>query len=226
MTLPDQIPPEKDTTWMWVVGAVVVLCLCCGMLAVVAGGYFVITKRGLSLPGFTIPSPTQASRPVGTPTAVPPAGGEATALPAPMSVQPYDPSSGQYQTLQNLAPNWQGLTAPGTNTWKVQVSASEPVAIFMGWCAIDQKTLNTNYQHLTWKAVVDGSDVPPSSLFNASYSDPQQGECQSYSGLIRSWTVGQHTIKITMHVDQGINDGWNPYAAGDYTDIYQITVTP
>ncbi len=223
MTLPDQVPPEKDTTWMWVVGVVVVLCLCCGMAAALAGGYFIISQRGLSLPGFSIPSPTPASA---VPTSAAPVGGVPTQIPGAMSVQPYNPTTGNYQTLQNLAPNWQASTTPGTSTWPVRVSATTPVGIFMGWCAIDQNTLNSNYQNLTWTAKIDGVAVPATSMFNGSYSDPTQGECQSYSGLIKSWTPGNHTIIVILHFDQEINDGWNSYPAGDYTDVYQVTVAP
>jgi hypothetical protein len=220
MTLIDQTPPEKDTTWMWVVGVVVVLCLCCGMVAAVAGGYYLVTQRGLGIPGLTVPTPTRAPA-IAVPTGVPP-----TEVPAPLTVQPFDPNSGgQFQTLQNLVPNWQALTAPGVNNWQGQVSGSQPVVIFMGWCAIDQNTLTENYQHLTWTVSVDGKEVPSKSLVKNSYADPQQGSCQSYSGLINSWTAGVHTIIIIMHFDQATSDGWSTYPAGDYTDVYQITVT-
>jgi hypothetical protein len=213
MTEPaDQTPPEKDTTWIWVVGVVVVLCLCCSLAAAVAG-FIYVRENGLTLPNLTLPGPK-------VPTPIPPA-----ATSAPLAVQPYDPSLGQLQALPDLVPNWQPSTLPGVNTWQASVTASQAILVFVGWCAVDQPTLASNQQHLVWSLAVDGVDVAVKSLYLET-GPGQQGFCQDYAGVINTWPVGQHVIKTTMHLDQSINDGWSPYPGGDYVDIYQVTVTP
>jgi len=208
----DQTPPKKDTTWIWVVGIVVVLCLCC-VLAAAVGGFIYVRENGFALPRLTLPG-------LAIPTPVPPAG-----TTGPLAVLPYDPSMGQLQSLQGLVPNWQPSTGPAVDTWQLSVAASQPVQVFTGWCAIDQPTLASNYQHLVWSLTVDGKEVAVNSL-NRQIGPGQGGFCQDYAGVIKTWPVGQHVIKTTMHLDQSINDGWSSYPAGDYVDVYQITVTP
>ncbi len=230
MSLTDPIPPKKDTTWIWVRAGVVVLGLCaCVVASGLIGGYLYLQRPALSVPGFFAPSQTPSVRPEVppvspprlSPTKVPPL------IPSiPMSVIPYDPTTGTYPSLQSLVPNWQSSTAPGTSTWQVKVTTTDPVTIFMGWCAIDSATLVSNYQHITWTAKLDDKVVAESNLLVQDYSSAQQGSCRSFSGLIQSWTAGEHTIQIVLHFDQEINDGWSSYPAGDYIDIYQITVTP
>jgi hypothetical protein len=208
MAVTDPIPPEKDTTWIWIVAIVVVLCLCCSLAAAI-GGILYVRQNGLTLPG-------------GAPA-------QATAIPAPATgplvIKPFTSTSSQIPTLQNLVLGWQPSVKPGVQTWQAYVAPSQSALLYLGWCAADQSTLNQNNQHLTWSLVVDAKPVDVKSLA-ASSGTGQQGFCQSYAGEIVTWTQGGHTIKTTMHLDQQINDGWSDYPAGDYVDVYSLTVTP
>ncbi len=215
MTVPEPVPPKKDFPWVWVVVVLVVLCLCCALAAAAVSGYYLLKNNRLTIPNFQVP---------GLPTLGP--SGSTSAPSGPLTVQPYNPNSGQLPTLQSLVSNWQGSTTPAVSNWQVQVSASQPAVIFVGWCTKDQATLDQNYQHLTWIVEVDGKTLPTSSFYVDNAVDPQQGYCRSFAAEIAAWTGGQHTIKTTMRLDQQINDGWSDYAAGDYVDIYAITVTP
>lgn len=211
---PVQTPPKKDTTWIWILAVVLVLCLCCALLAFVAGVLYV-RQNGFNPPRLFFATPTAPAQ-IPVPT---------TGTAAPLAVRPYDPSMGQFPTLQNLVPNWKASTVPGVQTWQLSVSASQPALVFLGWCAVDQATLQANYLHLVWSVLVDGTSVPVKSLY-VETGPGQQGYCQGYAGLISTWPMGRHEIETTMHLDQSINDGWNSYPAGDYVDVYQISVTP
>ena len=211
-------PPEKEKLWYWILGAAVLFFLCEALVVVMAVGYFFFRKGGtISLPGLFQPTPTQTpARATPVPTRTLPGGL--------LTVQPYDPSSGIDITLQNLALGWDGSTTPDEHTWQIQVSASDPAIIYMGWCTIDQATLSDNYMHLTWTAEVDGRKIPSGSFTMNEYIDSEGRACRDYAGVIMTWTAGPHRIVTTMHLDQDINDGWDTYPAGDYVDIYQITV--
>jgi hypothetical protein len=209
-------PPQKNDPWIWVLVVLVVLCLCCVLIGLTVGGYFLIKEKGVSIP---IPMMQTLLPPSAQPTSVPaPASGS-------LKVQPYNPNNGQLDTFQTLATGWQASSSPGVQTWQVQVGASQAVVIFVGWCTVDQSHLDQNYQHLTWTVEVDGKTVPLNSLY-LDNSTATNGTCRSYSGVINSWTGGAHTIRTTMHLDQITNDGWSDYPAGDYMDVYQVTVTP
>ena len=72
---------------------------------------------------------------------------------------------------------------------------------------------------------LDGQPVDAKSLAQGEQQVSGQ-TCKDFNGIIRAWPTGKHTIKITMRLDAKINDGWNDYAAGDYVEIYNITVKP
>ena len=110
-------------------------------------------------------------------------------------------------------------------TWPVSVTSQQPVLIIEGWCTADKQTLDQNYQHITYLLSVDGKDVPVNSLYLLDHQATDMF-CRSYLGIVRQWPAGAHTITTTMRLDEAINDGWDDYMAGDYTDEFRITVKP
>ena len=218
---PKPASPQKNTIWVWVVAALVVLCLCCLVLAIAAGA-FAVWKGYITLPVISVPvnpSPVIPAPKI-PPKLIPPQ------TPTKITVEPYQAQPGdQYPALQELVPTWQDPTAPGSQTYAVTISASQPVLITSGWCTTTQALLNQNYQHIQFLLEVDGQPLKTSSLTQGQ----QQANgkiCKDFAGIIRAWPAGNHTIKITMRVDAKINDGWNDYTAGDYAEIYNITVKP
>jgi hypothetical protein len=65
--------------------------------------------------------------------------------------------------------------------------------------------------------------VDTSKLYQANTSAIDKS-CKDFAGIIRAWPAGKHAIKISMRLDAKINDGWSDYPAGDYLEIYNITV--
>ena len=223
MEMIEQTPPspKKNTTWIWIVVAIAVVGLCC--LVLVAGaGAFAVWKGIITLPGVNLPS--RASPALPTPM-TPAQQNPNTAPPTSITVEPYQPQpTDRYPGLQDLASNWQDPKGPGTNTYPISVSASQPVLLFQGWCTSTKAILDQNFQHIKYLVEVDGQPVDTSKLSQANTSAVDKS-CKDFAGIIRAWPAGKHTIKISMRLDAKINDGWNDFSAGDYTEIYNITVT-
>lgn len=223
MTLtPEPQAPKKNDAWIWILVVAMVLCICSLLVGITLGGYFMIKQSGANLPiplVGTLLSPTHLPPSFSLPTAVPPSAG------GPIEVLPYTSSMDTWPALASLAAGYSDTTTPGTRTWPIQVASTDPAVLMVGWCTADQATLTQNYQHLTWSVTIDGMAFPISSLTQQDQPG-QQGVCRDFAGGIKAWPEGEHTIQTTMHLDTGLNDGWNNYPAGDYTDVYQITVTP
>ena len=225
----EQTSPKKDTTWIWVVIAVVLVCICC-VAALGVGGlvYYYLRQGGLPA-GITIPgleTPTEAPTLSPLPQPNQPSATLAPPISGPIVIEPYIPAQGDnYSTLVDLALGWEAQTAPETMTWPVSVNSQEPVLIIEGWCTADKQTLNQNFQHITFLLEVDSKDVPVNSLYLLDHEQTDMF-CRSYLGIIWQWPAGEHTISNTMHLDEAINDGWDDYMAGDYIDVFKITVTP
>jgi hypothetical protein len=213
---------------------------------VIAGGVYASWKGLINLPSINFPgAPATEAAPLApggvTPTTpapptLAPLPGIATATPLPplppaqpvtrIIVEPYQPQeSDPYPTLQNLVMDWEGSATPGTQTWEITMPANLPALLFLGWCASTPAVLNENFGHLMYLAEVDGQPLDVRSLYSSD-SLNEDGACRDFIGLIRAWPPGKHTIQTTMRLDAQINDGWGDYQAGDYVDIYNITVMP
>jgi hypothetical protein len=224
MMEPAPASPKKNKIWIWIVLALAAVLLCC-LLLVTGTAVFAIWKGYIQIPGISIrnlpvlTSPVAPDQGLGPKTAPP-------AAPGPLTVEPYQPQAAdRYPSLQDLTPNWEGLSAPGTQTWNIKVAADQSTLLFLGWCTTTPSILNDNFDHIQYLVEVDGQ---PLSMENLHSMDGLSGGqvCRNYVGLIRVWPAGKHVIKITMRLDSKINDGWSDYPAGDYEDIYNITVTP
>ena len=216
------VSPKKETNWLVIaiVAVLVVLVLCLALM--VGAGAFAVWKGYIAIPGINLPA--LQSPPI--PRQVVPPSTNPKSTVTKITVEPYQPQrTDQIPTLQNLATNWQNPTGPTSNTYNITVSANQPVLLTSGWCTTTKAILDQNYQHIKYLVEVDGQSLDTSKLYQENLSTVGQS-CKDFAGLIRAWPAGKHTIKITMRVDAKINDGWNDYAAGDYAEIYNITVTP
>lgn len=218
MTVQESPNPKKRNTTIWIIVAIVVVILiCCILLALAVGAVFVITKRSGTVNDAPLPF-------LSTPQQVQP-GATQPATTGTLVVEPFDPTSSNYPALPDLAPNWNGLSQPGSQNWSVSVPANQPVLIMVGWCTSTSQILQQNNQQIKWTLTVDGQSVDVQKLFVLNQQLPDR-VCSSNVGLIRQWPGTSHKIVTTMTVDQKINDGFNDYAAGDYTDVYTVTVNP
>jgi hypothetical protein len=220
MIEPKPVPRKNKHAWIWIVAAVVVLCLCCLVVSLAAGA-FAAWKGYIHPPQI---NPPNGPLPLHIPGATLPAA--PTQAPSQILVEPYQPqATDQYPTLQNLVPNWAASTAPGTQSWDISVPASQSTLLFLGWCTSTPAILNDNFSHLQYLIEVDGQALSLNDLH--SMDGLSNGMvCRDFAGLIRAWPAGEHIIKTSMRLDKQINDGMSDFPAGDYVDIYNITVTP
>lgn len=203
-------PSKKTNPTVWVVvGIAAVLVVCLLLAATLVGTYFYLQRTGRlgsvtsGIPFLSKPGPKTTS--------------------TPMAVEAFDPSNSKYPALPNLVPGWKGLTQPGIQDWHASVSANQPVLIMLGWCTTTKDILDQNDQQIKWSLNVDGQDVDVTKLFIYNQQLPDR-ICLSGVGVIRQWSVGTHTITTKMTTLQKINDGWDDYPAGDYTDVYTVKV--
>ena len=139
-------------------------------------------------------------------------------------IEPYEPESGRGEgiaTLKTLVRGWKASTEPGRRTWHVEIPSCEPVRVWMAWCATNSRTLEQNYEHLTWTLEVDGKRVDLNTLFPYE-SDGIDRACRGYTGIVREWPSGRHIIRETITIDEIIHDGWAPYPAGEYVDEFVV----
>jgi hypothetical protein len=221
---------KKDNTWIWVLAIFLVLCVCLVLGAGAVGVYLYTTRADEPVsqpPAQDIPMP-----PV-VPTEARPAPPEPTAmplepLPETLVIEFYRPPLNglEYLSLYDYVSAYEWRTEPGTMTWEVSLTSRETVVVNAGWCAIDVPTLDENYENIQYSFFADGLQLDLEyDLFNYYDALPERS-CQIHSGIVRAWPLGGHVIIITMSILAPINDGWDDYPAGDYTDIFTINVTP
>ncbi len=218
-----EAPKKKSNKLGWLIGCgipvlVLVLIGIVGAIAYVLTGGFKNFTFGTvpSAPTATLWPPTKipTSTPIPIPTVIP------------IYVEPYQPQDGDnYETLRTLAPGWEGVSVPSVLVWDVSVASNQPVLIFHGWCTTTQAILDQNFQHLQYLIEIDGRLLNMSDLYVEEGQNSERA-CKTYVGLIRSWPEGTHVIRTTMRLDAAINDGWGDYPAGDYVDVFNITVLP
>jgi hypothetical protein len=223
-------PNKKDPTIWIILGIAAILVFCAGGAGLgVVISYF--NQRSTAKPASPIIRPTpRISQPtprMNLPTLVPTLLGP-TLLPAPsgpLMVEAFDPTTNAYPSLADLAPGWQDSKNPGTQNYSFPITQNAPAAIYLGWCTTTSALLQKNLQYMSWSLVVDDVPIDVKGLYQW---DNQESDriCRTSVGLIRQWTDTQHKIVTTMTISQKINDGWNDYPAGDYAEIYEVTVTP
>lgn len=192
---------------VWIVLAIVLVLLCCCLVLFALGGIVLVSRSGqgqfdFSLP-FIRPTPTESEE---------------------IEIEPFNPTTTAYPFLQELVPGWEASKVPVTQTWQVQVRRYQAVVILLGWCTDTKETLEQNFQHIHYSMTIDGKAVDVSDLYRWD-STIRDGVCRSYVGIIREWPGESHRIVTTMEITELINDGWDDYPPGEYTDVYEVTVT-
>lgn len=207
---PPQVSRSKGLSrWIWIllgIGA---------SITIIGIGLFNFVESGKE----TIAIPTQDVKPDDP--------GQGSSV---LSIEPYQNSD--YPPFSSFTTNFSNdydaskRSTPGSFTWFMEIQRNQPAQIYLYNCASKMEILNDIYRHISYTLVVDERIVNNDDLFFVE-ADPARGEfCHIRVGLIREWPGPQHTIVITMRLDQTINDGWMNHSAGDYTDIYQVNVIP
>lgn len=136
--------------------------------------------------------------------------------------------SGNVQSLESLAPERytaEDLARPDTWTYTVTIADDVPTVLLYGWCAVDEQTLQQNFEHIVVKIYFDSEELGSDVVHPLTYVSPDNNmPCQAFSVLMSDWPVGTYTMKAVATFDEQINDGLADYEPGDYAYLYNITV--
>lgn len=147
---------------------------------------------------------------------------EAPALP--YSIRPYDP--GTDETLSNLA-DFASYMETESNpeqamyegTWYVQ----QPALFNIGWCAIDEATLNQNLQVIRMGLEIDDRMVEPELMFEEDFGDTDLA-CRSSRIVVEFLEPGEHRLVWTTSYSEAVFDGWQTLEAGTFLNEYVFEV--
>jgi serine/threonine-protein kinase len=143
--------------------------------------------------------------------------------PPPFSVRTYNAllDSDKQRVWYRTSIEWP--TQPGHYYWDVEFPANTPLLLYMGWCAIDQETLDANWLLMDYKISIDGYEISDSYLSNFP---TRSGDlfCYGKKGILEGWSKGKHTYIEIQHIEKTLFDGTDTYAAGDYTFEFTVNV--
>lgn len=219
-------PRPKSRATAIVIGLIVAACILIVAAAAVWAYFFsdINIMLGSASPTVVVSQPQMevvaTSQPPmeATPFQQPPTPTSIQETTSRVSVEPLGPENrGEIPTVGSLK-NEQNI---------INISANQAVFIFWGWCATTPEILQQNMEHITISFIFDGETLPISQFYKSDSKNSDGQFCQNYSGVIRSWPVGQHTLEYLMNSDATINDGVSEYKKGEIAHrTYTINVSP
>lgn len=136
-------------------------------------------------------------------------------------------TSNNYVRLEALAKEQyteQDFAKPGTLTFTVNITDDQPTYFSYGWCAVDDKTLQNNFQHIAVSLYFNEKKLGTDVVHTLSFTSTNNLHCADFGVLMTDWPNGQYKLKAVATFKDKINDGMADYAAGDYIFEYNVTV--
>ena len=112
---------------------------------------------------------------------------------------------------------------PDTLTLTVNITDNKPTYFSYGWCAVDDATLQQNFEHIKVSLYFNDKKLGNDVVHSLSFTSNNQ-PCADLGVLMSDWPNGEYKLKSVATFDQKINDGMADYAAGDYVLEYNVTV--
>jgi hypothetical protein len=135
---------------------------------------------------------------------------------------------GQVLPLEALATerySEEDVSKPGRLTYTVTIADDTPTVLLYGWCAVDEATLEQNFEHIDVKVYFNDQELGTNVVHALTYVSPDNNlPCRAYTLLMSEWPDGTYTLEAVATFDEEINDGMADYAAGDYAFVYNVTV--
>jgi len=92
------------------------------------------------------------------------------------------------------------------------------------WCALGEERLAANLGSMDVEFAIDGVDVPLTDILEFD-STSQEWECHTWATMLSGWEGGsQVSLMLRLRLNQGVSDGRDAYAAGDYSFEIRATV--
>ncbi len=213
---PATAPKKKWPAWAISLASILGVLLIGGMAA---GIYFLGGFGGNK--NEPVPSPTVQQPPV----FIPRPAFTSTPLPLARSILPYQFQEGDnYPPLQRFAIGWQNSLESARN-WEVRLRANQSTLIATGWCASSADLLNQNFPHIQFLIEADGLPVDTKGLQMVEEPNAET-VCRQFMGIIQNWPEGGHVLRMALHLDTRLNNGMNELPAGDYVNIFNVSVLP
>jgi len=140
-----------------------------------------------------------------------------------IQARPYDPS--RDGALLSLTVDAEYLAEQSTESYEKYASNFFDTSgiLIMGWCAIDQDTLNSNLLSIQLIGTFDGITLP-SALWSEETSLDESMVCQIYRTVVEDLEPGIHRFSWSTSYDVPINDGWDTNQPGTYIKEYAINI--
>ena len=136
-------------------------------------------------------------------------------------------TSNNYVRLEALAKEQyteQDFAKPGTLTFTVNITDDQPTYFSYGWCAVDDATLQNNFQHIDVSLYFNDAKLGTDVVHTLSFTSANNLHCADFGVLLSDWPNGEYKLKAVATFKDKINDGMADYAAGDYVFEYNVTV--
>ena len=214
---------SSKTISRWVLGGRSVVALM--VLCVFVFGFFYRAKSTIAIPqSISTPSSPTELRSTTIPQATKPQPTKAPEA-STLVVEPLLENNHPALGLHTFADGYDGLMNQTNISYLVEITSNTQVKLGHGWCASTQDILDQNLEHIQVIYSANGKNITEDLyLYQAVASSGLL--CQYYRGIIKNWPVGEHTLTIKMIIDKDINDGLDTYSAGEYTDIFLVSVVP
>ena len=136
-------------------------------------------------------------------------------------------TSNNYVRLETLAKEQyteQDFAKPGNLTFTVNITDDKPTYFSYGWCAVDDATLQNNFQHIDVSLYFNEKKLGSDVVHTLSFTSASNLHCADFGVLMSDWPNGEYKLKAVATFNDKINDGMADYAAGDYVFEYNVTV--
>jgi len=116
------------------------------------------------------------------------------------------------------------LAKPGSASFTVNITDDLPTYFVYGWCAVDEATLQQNFEHITVKLYFNDVQLGEDVVQKLSYTSPDNLVCLDYGVLMSEWPDGKYALRAVATFEEKLNDGMADYDPGDYVFEYNVTV--
>lgn len=147
----------------------------------------------------------------------------------PTNVQHHKPSWSEYQSIKSLwnLAHFQDLFVPGEQQYQIHIQHNDSWKWDFTWCANSKDRLYQILEPLSVLFLIDGNSISSDTIYQyegESRSEPGQ-QCHYWSVILSEWQPGRTVnLQLTYSLSQDIFDGSQHYQAGDYSQIFQVTV--
>jgi len=101
--------------------------------------------------------------------------------------------------------------------------ADTPAILVMGWCAIDQDTLNENMSKIELSGIFDNQVIPQNS-WTQENTQVDDMFCRFFRAVVEGLEPGTHHYLWSTSYNDPVNDGWQTFPPGNYISEYIVEV--